>query len=300
MSAYQETKVHGTHAFPYAVYLGLLPERLSSFPLHWHEEMEIIYVQDGTICAAVRNTEYLVSKGEFVLIHPQTIHAIKQHNDDSAVYFNILFRFSMLESGSDDICREHYFEPIYSRKLLMPEFIGANHPLNARITPLIQRLLVDPRDRRYSDELIIKARLFEIMHGILRYCMPSDKNRAYEDVIYEKLKQSLRYLEENFAESITVGDIAAVSNYSASHFEKLFKELTGHSFTQYLKNYRLEQAADRIKTESAKISDIATACGFSNLSYFSRAFYQKYGMTPSDYRKTDFVGHELTGQAPAL
>lgn len=290
MSAYQETKVHGTHDFPYAVYLGILPEHLSGFPLHWHEEMEIIYVQKGTIRVAVRNAEYAVRKGEFVIIHPQTIHAIRQYDENSAEYFNILFRLSMLEGSRDDVCRESYLEPIYLRKLLTPEFVGADHPLNARITPLIKSLFIDPRkqtySRAYGEELLIKARLFEIMHGIIGYCMPSDKSRASEDIIYEKLKQSLKYLEENYAENITVEDIAAVSNYSESHFAKLFKELTGYSFTQYLKNYRLEQAADRIQNERTKISDIALSCGFSNLSYFSRAFYQKYNRTPSDYRQS--------------
>ena len=39
MSAYHETKVHGTHGFPYIVYLGILPEYISGIPHHWHEEM---------------------------------------------------------------------------------------------------------------------------------------------------------------------------------------------------------------------------------------------------------------------
>ena len=106
MSAYQETKVHGTHDFPFAVYRGLVPEWLSDFPLHWHEEMEIIYVEKGSVSISIRNTEYLVRGGEFVLIHPQTIHSIRQHEDDRGFYHNILFRFSMLESGADDLCRK--------------------------------------------------------------------------------------------------------------------------------------------------------------------------------------------------
>ena len=101
MSAYQETKVHGTHDFPFAVYRGLVPDWLSDFPLHWHEEMEIIYVEKGCVSISVRNTEYLVKSGELVLIHPQMIHSIRQHEEDRGFYHNILFRFSMLESGID-------------------------------------------------------------------------------------------------------------------------------------------------------------------------------------------------------
>ena len=285
MAAYQETKIHGTHGFPYVVYLGILPEHISGFPHHWHEEMEIIYVEEGTIHVFVRNTEYLLNKGELVLVNPQAIHAIRQYEDRSARYYNILFRFSMLESGADDTCREKYLEPIYSRRLLMPEYLSAAHPLHQEIEPLIRELLVDPHHQRFHDELLIKSRLFEIMYRILPYCDTADKATAYEDIIYEKLKLSLQYLEKNYAEQITVEKMATISNYSESHFSKLFKQLTGESFAQYLKNYRLEKAADRIVNEKKKISEIAVACGFSNLSYFSRSFYEKFRTTPKDFRK---------------
>ena len=286
MSAYQETKVHGTHDFPFAVYRGLVPEWLSDFPLHWHEEMEIIYVEKGSVSISIRNTEYLVRGGEFVLIHPQTIHSIRQHEDDRGFYHNILFRFSMLESGADDLCRKMYLEPIYNRQLLMPEYIDISHPLNEKLTPLIRILWSHQRDRQFRDEMLIKAKLFEILYYILEYCEEADKERAYEDIVFDKLKLSLNYLEENFAENITADMMAAVSNYSVSHFSKLFKQMTGESLTQYLKNYRLEIAANRLRHESTKVSEIALSCGFYNLSYFSRAFYQKFHMTPSEYRKT--------------
>ena len=68
-------------------------------------------------------------------------------------------------------------------------------------------------------------------------------------------------------------------------FSVLFFELTGDSFTQYLKNYRLDTAAERVRNESAKISEIAVECGFGNLSYFSRSFCKRFGMSPSEYRR---------------
>lgn len=251
---------------------GVIPEYISGAAHHWHEEMEIIYVIDGTVVVSVRNTEYILSAGDIVLIHPQAIHSIRQHDENTTYYYNILFRFSMLESGADDTCREKYLDPIYSRRLLMPEYLTKEHPLHGELEPLINKLLVDPHHQRFHDELLIKARVFEIMYRIFPFCEAADQSTVYEDIIYEKLKRSLTYLEENYADNITVERMASVSNYSESHFSKLFKQLTGESFIQYLKNYRLEKAADRIRTEKTKISEIAIACGFTNLSYFSRAF----------------------------
>lgn len=101
MSAYHETKTHGTPGFPYIVYPGILPEYINGIPHHWHEEMEIIYVTEGTVQVSVRQSDHVLSNGDIVLVHPQTIHAIRQYGESSARYYNILFRFSLLENGAE-------------------------------------------------------------------------------------------------------------------------------------------------------------------------------------------------------
>ena len=87
MSAYRETKLHGTHGFPYIVYLGIIPEYTGGVALHWHEEMEIIYVTEGTVQVSVRQSDHVLSNGDIVLVHPQTIHAIRQYGESSARYY---------------------------------------------------------------------------------------------------------------------------------------------------------------------------------------------------------------------
>ncbi len=166
-----------------------------------------------------------------------------------------------------------------------PSISRRSIPLHAELEPLIRALTNDPHHQRFHDELLIKSRIFELMYRIFPYCETARKDTVYEDFVYEKLQRSLAFLEENYLENLTIKKMAAVSNYSESHFSKLFRELTGESFTQYLKNYRLDTGADRIRNEKAKISEIAMECGFSNLSYFSRSFCKRFGMTTSEFRR---------------
>ena len=184
--------------------------------------------------------------------------------------------------------------------LLMPEYLTTEDPLHRQIEPIIRKLTDEPHYQRFHEELLIKARVFEILHRILPFCEQADSVSANEDIAYEKLKRSLIYIEEHCSENISVETVAAESNYSASHFAKLFRHLTGDSFTQYLKNYRLEMAAVRLRNEKTKISEIALSCGFPNLSYFSRAFLEKFGLTPSDYRKTPVLGTKSIDKEDAL
>ncbi len=289
MPAMHETKIHGRLSFPYAVYGGMLPELFNSFPLHWHDDMEIIYVVRGAVLVSVQNTEYIVHEKEIVLIQPQLIHSIRQSDSEHAVYFNIMFRLSLLENNSKDICYEKYLDPIYSRKVIVTKYLGLEHELNSVIAPYVRRLIDLHMKGDGNNELIIKSHLFAIMHYISKYCTHPDSEDDYLINLYERLKKSLLYVQNNYQENISVKRAAGLSNFSASHFAKMFKQLTGTSFTQYLKNYRLEVAAEKILNNTSRISEIAYECGFNNLSYFTRSFREKYGVTPNHFARAQAV-----------
>ncbi len=285
MEAYLETKMHGKPSFPFIVYHSVLPKDMKGFPLHWHEEMEIIYVIEGNINITIQNNEYTVHKNEIALIAPESIHSIRQHNDEPAVYFNILFRFSMLSGGEEAICKKKYLDPIYERKFIMPEYLDDSNPIKSELEPLINNLTDINWPDGNKNELLIKARLLEIMHIIKNHCKKAQGDEKNANEVNRKIKKSLIYLETNYHENITIAQIAKVSNFSESYFSKLFRQLTGSSFTRYLKDYRLERAAQMLRNSDSRVSDVAFLVGFNNLSYFTRAFKTKYKINPKAYKE---------------
>ena len=95
----------------------------------------------------------------------------------------------------------------------------------------------------------------------------------------------LDYLEKNYPAGIRSADLAALFGYSTGHFERLFKERFGCSFKRYLNTYRLEQAADKLRTTADSVEETASRCGFETSAYFCLCFKKKYGLTPSEYRE---------------
>ena len=93
------------------------------------------------------------------------------------------------------------------------------------------------------------------------------------------------YVQEHYSEKLTVEDAATLINYSPNYFSKLFHELTGTSFIQYVINYRLDIANEKLTNTNLTITEIAEETGFSNLPYFTRTFTAKFGTTPNAYRK---------------
>ena len=281
-----ETQIHGQLSFPYIVYKGRIPEFFSSYPLHWHDEMEIIYIRGGQGIITIQSHQYVVKSDDIVIIPPQMVHSIEQFQKCQMEYYNILFHFSLLNYSANDACYEKYFKPLYCHTQLPSLYLESDAALNRFLRPHIMYLIENRKKSYTNDELMVKSNLFAIMHYINLCSSPTSSAELSLTNNYDKLKNLLIHIQSNYDRPITVKDAAAICGFSSSHFMKLFKELTGKSFSQYLIDYRLEIASRQLVETSHKIIDLAENVGFHNVSYFSRAFHSKYGKTPSAYRKS--------------
>lgn len=273
MKDLREQKRHGRPDFPFVIYRGNLPEYIAGYPLHWHEEMEVIYVVSGTGCITVQAERFAVRAGDVVLIPPQRVHSIEQLENEPMEYFNILFRLSLLDP-------EHT-QPIHQYGLY---YLPLRDPRNEAITGPVLSLIENRKQTDPAYPLLIRSNLYQIAYQILRQ-LPGDlEPDMRRQRNYDRLKVILEYLRENYGRQISVSDAAAMCGFSDSHFMKLFRELTGISFAQYVKQMRLEAAARLLKESGKRVGEIAEETGFRNLSYFTRSFEAQFRMSPSAYR----------------
>lgn len=93
------------------------------------------------------------------------------------------------------------------------------------------------------------------------------------------------YIEQNKTMEITLSDLAKVSLFSPWYSYRLFRDYLGLTPAEYIRKYRLTQAAKQLRDGAVRIIDAALDAGFSNADTFTRAFYREFGMSPSDYRK---------------
>lgn len=101
----QEVKVHGSEAFPFAVYCGIIPTFIPAYPLHYHEEMELIYCETGSGSITIDRATVTLHTGDVAVILPGQIHAIAAAGAGTFRYYNILFRFSLLEPPDSETYR---------------------------------------------------------------------------------------------------------------------------------------------------------------------------------------------------
>lgn len=106
----------------------------------------------------------------------------------------------------------------------------------------------------------------------------------FTSVLSKKSAQIVKYISENYAENVSMDNLAQLTGASKSYISRLFKKETGISIHGYLMQYRLARASETLKTRS--VTETAYLCGFSDESHFISCFKKFYGITPLKYKNS--------------
>ena len=109
-----------------------------------------------------------------------------------------------------------------------------------------------------------------------------------DDALYtgELIDKVTRYIQEHFAEELSLGVLAEVFFFSPVYLSRLFKKKTGTNFVEYLTHVRIKKAQEYLANPDFKIYHIAEMVGYENPRYFGRLFKNAIGCTPQEYRVT--------------
>lgn len=281
---YQEKVTHTDPDFLYLTYLCSIPLDFPQVPLHWHDEMEFIYIKKGSGIVTVDFKQHNVTAGTIVLIMPGQLHSIEQLADNSMEYENIIFHPNILISKTADSCNTEFLLPLISGKIIVPTLYTPTDAFYSEVASCIDANDEIRKTFPKGYQLYLKSQLFMLFYILIEKCS-NTVVEANNGKSLEKLKHILKYIENNYMHKITIADAATEVGLSQSHFMKYFKNTMGTSFIDYLNEYRLTMASRLLLSSDSSILAISEEVGYDNLSYFNRTFKRRYGTTPSAYRK---------------
>lgn len=280
-----ETKRHGTESMPFTIYLSRIPEKLGHYPMHWHEEMEIIYVDSGECLVTIDGKPFHAKKDELIFISPGMMHAIDQVENKPSDYYNIIFHPNLLINREEkDEITQNYLKPLLDGEKVFTHRLEGAEPAIKEINLLIHRLISNRRKLKEEGQgFLIKSALFELFYHLRPYLHSSNQRKTSQHQI-AKMKELTEWLNETLAENIKLDDAAKFCGYSKSYFTKFFRNYTGSSFVAYKNLIRLEKAKRLLEKNEFTGLEVAELCGYENYSYFIRAFKKLYDTTPKQYQ----------------
>lgn len=276
----QENKRHGEKWFPFDIYPCTIPKDFPQVALHWQNSVELVFVKKGMGTVQVGLEPMTAMAGDIFVFAPGVLHGLGQVPGETMEYENIIYEVDLL-GGSGDLCYRRYLLPLQSGRLSLPHRLTRGHPCYCAVLECLRRLETVNRDRVLGYELQIKGLLLCLLSALVAQ---SDGLPPSENADTRRLKTVLQYVTAHFADNLPVAEVAVICQCSPSHFMRWFKQMTGQRFTEYLNIYRLNAAAEALRTTDDTVLTVAERCGFKNLSYFNRAFKASFGLTPREYR----------------
>lgn len=277
-----EVKSHFDYNIPYNTYPCTIPLDFESVPLHWHEDVEFIYIKKGRGIIVIDGAEHPVAAGDIAFILPSRVHGIYQFEDDRMEYENIIFDSKMFASTLDEFY-DSFLLPFFESAVDIPDIFSPGVAGYESVKRYLDSNDNISSHREGAWGLAIKGNLYLLLFNLVTLYEKKIDSSSKKKI--DKLKPVIKHVELHYSEPTTVEDMARLAGFSESHFMRFFKEAFGVSFVTYLNDYRLSMAARLLLQSTDTVLNISQQVGFENLSHFNRQFKRKYDKTPKDYRK---------------
>jgi len=165
--------------------------------------------------------------------------------------------------------------------------------LHAEMRDAVQRLISALCSRAASQAIgpgIIREILFHALNGPHGTAL---RALAQSDTHAERIARSITHIREEFAQPITVEDLADLAGMSTPVFHRAFRNMTGSSPLQYLKATRLNRAKGLIVAEGTPVGEAARQVGYENTAHFSRAFRKHFGVSARDAKDAGYMAIDI-------
>ncbi|MCR6514855.1 MAG: AraC family transcriptional regulator [Clostridium chrysemydis] len=282
----KEKKTHGDFDIFMDIYEGVSVSAKDNY-LHWHDEMEIVYIHSGTGKIHVDLKEYYVKPNDLIFISPTSLHYMSSSSTEELKYEAIVFDLSMFLSSKLDSSSSIFIKSLINDKILYPIINSDNFKNYNLLLEYILKISSEFKSKDYSYQLKIKGYFFLLFSILFEdNIISNNKSSVINNEKLEKIKSVIMYIKNNYNNPIKIKDLAKISGYSEYYFIRFFKNQTGKTATNFINSIRIEKAINLLKSTNLSITDIGFETGFSDVSYFIKIFKSFTGSSPASYRKS--------------
>lgn len=280
----RELVSHGTTAFPVACYQD--DQCKMHAPWHWHQEWEAVRIIQGSCIVTAGSKKGILHEGEGFFINSGIIHSCMDVPDVGCRFHSVVFYPGLVGGAPESVFQQTYVQPLLDNPgldflVFRPDIPWQRLALDA-IETAWQQCVQEPEGYVFAVRGALSALTVQLWRNVTALPGPSGGKAARNA---ERIKAMLRFIHANYGSELSTHAIAASVSISESECLRCFRSTIHTTPIQYLKQYRITQAAKQLLETNDRVSDIASRCGFQDMSYFTRAFRVQIGCVPSQYRK---------------
>lgn len=283
----RETILHGSEEYPFRYYLEDVWEfDFHCIDWHWHSEVELVLVREGTMTLLVGSDRYVVGAGTGIFINSQVIHKFEAAG--SVIIPNIVFSPSLL-APQDSLLYQKYIRPVLDSAMECLLFSADNAEQRNFLDTLAAVFAVQEEEN--GCEIKTVELLLKLWRTLYENTDIADESSMLQASVktQAQLQIMLQYIHKNYPYPISLDDIAKTVSLGKSSVLNIFHKNIHTSPIDYLIHYRLKRAAKLLSTTPSSVSEIARDTGFENIGYFCRKFKEVFQMTPGEYRKENGI-----------
>jgi len=253
-------------------------------PWHWHDAFEIDYIEQGCVEFRTMGKRIVLNRGDVVFINSGVIHAYQSLDQEACTNYAQIFDVQYLSGMYNSILEQKYVLPVRESEMQFYSF-SPNSPRRVSMASALTDAVQLCEEEPFGYEFDVRGELCEFWKGLF---LETEEMRAGAErrstIDVERIKLMMAYIQDHYAERITLDDIAKAAGISSRECTRCFNRCLSMTPIQYVTRYRLRVAADMLLHTSDSILVISEACGFSSAGYFSRTFSDYLGCTPREYR----------------
>jgi AraC-like DNA-binding protein len=266
-------------------------EPQGEFGYHAHEFSELVLILGGTGLHVTGDESMPLSPGDVFVISGSRPHVYQEMKGLRLI--NVLYepkRLALRLADLPSLPGYHALftvEPTWRKK---HEFRSRLHlsPADLAVAAALCDALDDELKRRAGGFGFMATALFMQLICFLSRCYGATKHPDGKAVL--RIAEAISHLEKNYADPITLDDLAEIAGLSVRSFCRAFQAAIGCSPIQHLIRLRVNRAATLLRQTNDSVTDIAFKVGFQDGNYFTRQFHKLLGVTPRQYRKVMPIG----------
>lgn len=271
--------------------VNVVVANIEEYPIHFHDDMEVVYVLDGSVNLRNGYYTYTLKQGDIFILNDREMHSFTSTGEKNMVM--------MLQLDLTYFSK--YYDNLRNNFFVTDMEDDSDESLEI-LRNILARIMMEILQKGYGYE----HKVIESTHNLIA-CLMSDfqyfvmedgkfvneaKNKGNK-ILAGRLNRITDYMYDNYSRKLTLNEIANREHLSIYYLSHVIKEATGLSFQDLLSFIRVEESEKLLLGTNKKIGAIAEETGFSAVRYYIKHFQTWYGMHPLEYRK-QFTGKVIS------